>query len=256
MIGAALVAASVVSAGAEMPQAAREADIVFLGEVHDNPAHHARQAEWVRALAPVAVVFEMLPPGVDSDAVAALRNDPQALADHLGWADLGWPDFAMYHPIFLAAPDARIVGALVGREEARAVIERPLAEVFGRDAALYGLDAALPTEDQAAREALQMAAHCDALPEAMLPMMVDVQRLRDAMLARAAVEVHRDLGGPVVVITGNGHARTDWGAPAMIGGLNLFALGQSEGGVPPEGTFDLVLDADPVERPDPCLAFR
>ena len=80
--------------------------------------------------------------------------------------------------------------------------------------------------------------------------------LRDAALARAALDALRDLGGPVVVITGNGHARTDWGAPALLAGQGVFALGQSEGGRPPEGTFDLVLDAAPVDRPDPCLAFR
>lgn len=252
-LGAALAAAPVMSGP---PDAARDADIVFLGEVHDNPAHHARQAEWVRALAPTAIVFEMLPDALDHDAIAAARGDAQALAGVLGWADLGWPDFAMYHPIFTAAPDAAIRGALIGRTGARAAMTLPLADAFGEGAGDFGLDLPLPPEMQAAREALQMAAHCDALPETMLPGMVAIQRLRDAALARAARDALRDLGPPVVVITGNGHARTDWGAPALLPGLAVFALGQSEGGVPPEGTFDLVLDAEAVDRPDPCLAFR
>ena len=37
--------------------------------------------------------------------------------------------------------------------------------------------------EQAAREAEQMAAHCDALPEDILPGFVEAQRLRDAALA-------------------------------------------------------------------------
>ena len=209
------------------PDAARAAGIVFLGEVHDNPAHHARQADWVRALAPTAIVFEMLPAALDEVAIDAVREDAQALAGVLGWADLGWPDFAMYHPIFTAAPDAAIRGALIGRTEARAAMTVPRAEAFGDGAGEFGLDLPLPADMQAAREALQMKAHCDALPETMLPGMVAIQRLRDAALARAARDALRDLGPPVVVITGNGHARTDWGAPALLPGVAVFALGGS-----------------------------
>ena len=38
------------------------ADVVFLGEIHDNAAHHARQAQLVAQIKPVALVFEMLSP--------------------------------------------------------------------------------------------------------------------------------------------------------------------------------------------------
>src|SRR6056297_678930 len=38
------------------------ADIVILGEVHDNRAHHEAQAELVARIEPAAVVFEMLTP--------------------------------------------------------------------------------------------------------------------------------------------------------------------------------------------------
>ena len=68
-----------------------------------------------------------------------------------------------------------------------------------------------------------------------------------------------ETGGPVAVITGNGHARQDWGVPVYLRrvqpGVSLFALGQSEGGQI-AGTFDQVLDSPPIERPDPCNAFR
>ena len=45
----------------EVIAAARRADIVLLGEIHDNPEHHANQAAIVRALQPAALVFEMFP---------------------------------------------------------------------------------------------------------------------------------------------------------------------------------------------------
>jgi uncharacterized iron-regulated protein len=256
--GAAVLAAPFASA--ELPQADLDADIVFLGEVHDNPAHHTRQAEWVRDLAPVALVFEMLPPDLDNTAISAAVDDIETLEAVLGWRNRGWPDFAMYYPIFAAAPDAAIYGAALPRDQARALAATPLAEAFGPDAARFGLDRPLSSGQQQMREALQLSAHCDAMPEEMLPMMVNIQRLRDATLASAALSAFTERGGPVAVITGNGHARTDWGAPAALAqaapGLRIYALGQSEDGIPPEGRFDLVLDAKGVARPDPCEAFR
>ncbi|EIE50244.1 hypothetical protein AL036_12615 [Salipiger aestuarii] len=235
------------------------AEVIFLGEIHDNPAHHARQAALVAELKPVALVFEML-----SNAQAAAIQpedlaDQARLAETLEWADSGWPDFAMYYPIFQAASDAAVFGAALPREEAREVGDAPLAKVFGASAGFYGLDENLPPQIQAAREQLQMAAHCDSLPADMLPKMVDIQRLRDARLAETALEAFSIHGGPVVVITGNGHARTDWGAPALVAmaapEVRVAALGQGEADSAPEGTFDLVETTDAVERDDPCTAF-
>lgn len=62
--------------------------------------------------------------------------------------------------------------------------------------------------------------------------MVDIQRLRDAMLADAALEAVTQTGGPVIVITGTGHARNDWGAPYMLTqaqpDLRVLSVGQFE----------------------------
>lgn len=251
-------------AAADVPKVARTAEVVFLGEVHDNPAHHAVQAAWIKELAPVAIVFEMLPRQIDQSAIAKHRYDPDSLARILEWKARGWPDFAMYYPIFTAAPDAEIHGAEVPRDQVRGLMDGALAQVFGSDSKVFGLDLDLPTDQRAAREALQFAAHCDALPTSMLPMMVNVQRLRDAVLADAILTAHNDLAthlsGPVVVITGNGHARKDWGAPSTLAlaapALVQFSMGQSESGQTPDGAFDLVLDAPAVDRPDPCDAFR
>lgn len=234
-------------------------DVVFLGEIHDNPAHHARQAELVGALKPVALVFEMLTNAQSAQIQPEDLADPDQLAQTLGWADSGWPDFAMYYPIFQAAPDAAIFGAALPRDEAHEVGDVPLAKIFGPSAGFYGLDTDLPPPMQAAREQLQMAAHCDSLPVEMLPMMVNIQRLRDARLAETALEAFSIHGGPVVVITGNGHARTDWGAPALVAiaspEVSVAALGQGETDSPPDGTFDLVETTTGVDRGDPCAAF-
>ncbi|MBY6002557.1 ChaN family lipoprotein [Salipiger bermudensis] len=238
-----------------------EAQLVFLGEVHDNPAHHARQAELVAEIKPVALVFEMLTNEQAAQIHPEHLDDQEALAELLDWEASGWPDFSMYYPIFQAAGEAAIFGAAMPREEARRVRDEPLDKVFGPSSGFYGLDEALPAEEQAEREALQMAAHCDALPAEMLPVMVGIQRLRDARLAETALEALSMHGAPVVVITGNGHARTDWGAPALVRmaapEVPVAALGQGETGRgAPDGRFDLLEEAEAVERDDPCAAFE
>ncbi|MEL6241785.1 MAG: ChaN family lipoprotein [Pseudomonadota bacterium] len=254
LLGAAVLAAPLLSAGP--PPEALDADIVFLGEIHDNPQHHIVQAEWVAAVQPKAVVFEMLTDAQAERVTPELVADPGRMAEVLEWAASGWPDFALYHPIFAAAPNALVIGAGLPRARLGDLQSVSIAEIFGAEAELFALDRPLADEQQAAREGLQFAAHCDALPAEMLPMMVDIQRLRDAYLARATLRALEMTGGPVAVITGNGHARRDWGAPSMIDGPAVFVLGQSENGAGPEGGFDLVLDATPAERPDPCAAFR
>ncbi|MDQ2092152.1 ChaN family lipoprotein [Marimonas arenosa] len=252
-----LVTAGAVQA-AELPSGMSEAEVVFLGEVHDNAEAHARQAELVAALAPTALVFEMLTPGLAERVTPELRGDETALGEALDWQHLGWPDFAMYYPIFAAAPQAAIYGAGVPREETRAAMETGVVENFGPDAEAYGLTEPLPESLQAVREQFQFEAHCEALPEEMLPGIVELQRLRDAVLARTAVAALRDTGGPVVVITGNGHARRDWGAPvylARVSDAAVFSLGLVEPGGE-DGAFDAVETVPEAERDDPCAMFE
>ena len=89
--------------------AARDADIVILGEIHDNPAHHRNQAEIGAALQPAALVMEMIPQAAE-DEVNALRAagaGREEIAAALDWNASGWPDFAHYAAILEAAPKAQ-----------------------------------------------------------------------------------------------------------------------------------------------------
>ncbi|WP_298859754.1 ChaN family lipoprotein [uncultured Sulfitobacter sp.] len=254
---AAVLAALFASAvRAEIPQEARDAQFVVLGEQHDNPAHHTRQAEWVAALNPKALVFEMLTPEQGKKAHGAWSN--QAELDALiGWSETAWPSFEMYYPIFAAAPEAIIYGAGLTRSDLEGLLERPLGEY--RIAAKFGFERPVDKAEQTARETLQAEAHCSALPEDLLPMMVDAQRFRDIWLADAALRALERTGGPVVIVTGNGHARTDWGMPALVAyaapEITVFTLAQGEDGSDVGGGFSLTLDAPAPERGDPCDAF-
>lgn len=233
-----------------------DADVVLLGEIHDNPIHHENQAQWVYDVQPAAIVFEMLSPEQAAMITGVTRADVNALAMALDWEGSGWPQFAWYHQIMMAAPDAVILGGAVARADVRAAIGQGAAALAG-DAARFGLDQPLPQAEQAAREAEQLAAHCDALPADMLPGFVEAQRLRDAGLARAVLAASTH---PVVVITGNGHARRDWGVPALLAiadpSLKVFTIGQFEADPGPDAPFDRIVITEPTERDDPCAAFR
>lgn len=236
------------------------ADIVILGEVHDNPIHHAHQAIAIEAVRPSAVVFEMLSLDQAARVTPRLVRSEEALGAVLGWEASGWPDFVMYHPIFVAAGDAAIRGAAAPAEDVRKAAREGAAMVFGEDAARFGLDVPLPEAEQALREAGQLMAHCNAMPAEALPGMVAAQRLRDAWLARAALGALDETGGPVVVVTGNGHARADWGVPRMLAeaapGIEVLTVGQFEDAAEAAPPFDLWLVTDPAVRQDPCAAFR
>ncbi len=236
------------------------ADVVIVGEVHDNPHHHVTQADVVARLRPAALVFEMLTAAQIAKITPETRMTEETLRDALDWDASGWPDFSMYYPIFANAPEAQIYPALLPRDAARASMSDGIEAAFGDDAQIYGLTQPLNPDQQTAREAMQMAAHCDALPPDMLPAMVGIQRLRDAVLARATLDAVSSTDGPVVVITGNGHARADWGMPVYLNaakpGLSVVTIGQGENGTAPNGNYDIVLSAPAPERGDPCEAFR
>ena len=235
------------------------ADIYLLGEVHDDKLHHKRQAIAVRALQPRALVFEMLSPeqaqlGQDID-----RSDSVELSGALNWAQDGWGSFDLWYEIFAAAPDAVIYGAALPRSDLRLAVSEGAAVAFGEDAASFGLVDALPDHEQVKRESLQDEAHCSALPPDMLPGMVEAQRLRDAAFSRTALTALHDAGGPVVVITGNGHAR-DWGMPHALGRAAPDVTVLSIGQVTPDEIdppYDLWLVSPAPKRVgDPCDAFK
>ena len=231
-------------------------DIHVLGEVHDNPLHHIEQANQIAAIGPSAIVFEMLTPDQAALVNANDRNDPN-LGTFIGWEEAGWPDFAIYAPIFEAS-DAPVYGAALPRDTVIAAITSSAAEVFGEGADRYGLNT-MSDDLRAAMEAEQAEAHCDALTVEMLPGMVEAQRLRDAHFARVTLTAYDETGGPVVLITGNGHARIDRAVPAYITrvrpDLTVHALGILE--IPDDDApFDTVIVTAPAERDDPCVAFR
>ncbi len=236
------------------------ADVVILGETHDNAQHHLAQADAITTLKPTVVVFEMLTPEQAAKVFPDLIVNKPALEQALRWHDSGWPDFDLYYPVFKAAKNSKFYGAARAKTDVRAAYKQGAARVFGVHADRYGLTSPLPEKQLEQRKQEQFSDHCEAMPIDLMGGMVEAQRFRDAAFADTVLQALRENGAPVVLITGTGHARTDWAVPALIHlaapDVTVLSVGLLE--APAEGTppFDLWLTTEPAERADPCLAFK
>lgn len=255
------------------------APLVLLGERHDQPDHHALQAWLVEGIAargarPV-VAFEML----DASQAAALDRhlsvsprDADGLGAAVGWEKTGWPEFAIYRPIFEATLGAGlpIRAANLGREETRTLGRAGQAALPPELVARLGLAEPLPEAQRAAIEREIVEGHCGHVPAAALPGMITVQRARDAHMAAV---LHDALAhGSALLVAGNGHVRRDHGVPARLrerGGPEAVGVGMLEvidgqddarryavAGEDEEILFDYVWLTPRVDEVDPCVRFR
>ena len=233
-----------------------QADVIFLGEVHDNPYHHESQAAIIAALDPSAVVFEMLSTGQAETLRGHDIVDAATLDTVLGWSQSGWPAIEIYYPVFQALDDAVPYGAAQPRFVVMQAYQNGAADSLGPVGALYGLDQPLDATTRDQRIELQFLAHCSKMPREMMPNIIAVQRMRDAALADAALTALGQTGGPVVVVTGNGHARNDWGAPSMVrhaaSDVVVVSIGHLERETGDPDLYDYALTTDTIMRDDPC----
>jgi len=250
---------------AELEARFASAQVVVLGETHDNPDHHALQAWAVRSLVAAGgrpqVAFEM----IDRDRQADLdeaASDLDRLGEALAWNERGWPDWGLYRPIAEAALAA---GGTLSAANLPADVTRQIARRAepAELAARLGLDTPLPDATAAALADEIRSSHCNMMPESAIPAMVRVQRARDAEMAETVATLAQRPGpGPVVLIAGAGHARTDRGVPDRLRqiapGLTVFSLGLLEtetGKTDPAAEnppFDVVWFTGRAEREDPC----
>ena len=219
----------------QLEAALLDARFVVLGEKHDNPRHHVIQAELVEHLGAAgeldAVAFEMLPRDKQIDVVAHVQAGGGAagLADAVGWSELGWGPWTWYGPIADAAlrHDATIVAADLTRDDARAIYQDGLGTLDARLVERTGLDQPLAEAERRARTEAMVEAHCGHDMGGMADAMVQVQRARDAVLAARLAKLTD--AGRGVLITGNGHADTDQGAPVVLERLEPAATTISVG---------------------------
>lgn len=258
------------------------AEFVLLGERHDHPDHHVLQARIVGALVArgrrPAVAFEMLDaddaPAVatlDAMAGSSVSARAEALRDAVEWDRSGWPDWALYAPVFEAAiADALpILPANLARAELHALRRGGAAALAPERRTELGLDEpADPDEFRALAEQIREA-HCGHAPEAALDRMVDVQRAWNAQLAGtlAAAGTSAGVDRGAVLIAGSEHVRRDRGAPrrlaqlapdARIATVGFVEVDPRDPDALPDASapFDYVWLTPRVDLEDPCEKYR
>lgn len=256
---------------AELVAQADAAEIVLLGETHDNADHHALQAWMLSRLLDSGkrplVAFEMIDTGQEPALRRHLADHPgdaAGLGPALDWDKSGWPDWAFYRPIAEAAlrAGAVLAPANLTRDSVRAIARNQSADTLPP----------LPPEQTRIMEQEIRDGHCAMLPEAAVPGMVRVQRQRDAVMAHALAQGVAERKA-AVLIAGAGHVRTDHGVPMVLteriadGHVLALAFLEVKAGETDPAAYGALFDSARVpfdavwftpraEREDQCEALR
>jgi uncharacterized iron-regulated protein len=238
--------------------AMRDHRVVILGEVHDNAAQHALRVAALRKLveqgARPAIAFEQFD-REHQEAIDRARRERPRDADHLIAQAKGAPSWKweLYKPFVALALeyDLPIVAANLSRADA--------IKVATDAASSPSLDA--PPSFLRAHEEAIAKGHCNLLPAEALPGMARAQIARDRSLAQA-IGPYAARG--VVLLTGNGHARTDLGVPHWLApavrattiSIALFERDAADLLGEPVAHIDAYVVTEPVPRPDPCEDLR
>lgn len=198
--------------------------LVYVGELHDNPASHRLQVEVLQAMAQrhpgrVALGMEMFTPAQQDalDSWVAGELTEKEFLRQSRWYTEGWSyDFAYYREVLEFCRDQAIpvIGLNVDKELGQAVSRTPLAELAPE------VRARLPEMDmddpyQRAMVEAMMSGH-DAGPQ-MLESFHRRQTLWDETMAQSVADyLHANPGMHMLVVAGSWHVEYGFGIPRRV----------------------------------------
>jgi uncharacterized iron-regulated protein len=263
--------ADVAASAARVAARAREAEVVYVGELHDRARHHVIQTRILESMLAAgsrpALAFEMVPETRQAALDAAVRSGagPAEVDRELQWTAQGWPDFAMYWPLFELARrhGLPVVGTDLDPSVTRRISRDGLGAAGEDPARLRSAMPDDPARDRAIAKRIR-AAHCDRVSESRAGRMLESWYARNVVIARRLVGA-LERAPQVVVIIGRGH-QSPGGVPEQLEALRpgtrqlVVALVELEPGapeLPPPGTAaDVVwLTQGRPPGPDPCLGL-
>lgn len=233
-----------------------DARVIYLGEKHDNPRHHALQLEVLRTLVErghrPAIGFEVF--AVDETSTlmgyatwkprttqnaSALPSPEERLREALGWGEQADESWAFYGPLLeLAREHGLIVFGIDLPRSLRARISRVgidgLTNVERRQ--LYPSEFRAGAYGDYVRARLKDI-HCGHGSDAYIERLYTNWRVRNDTMAMAITETLAQMDGePVVVILGAGHLVHDMGAYARVAELspNIEQVNLAFREVPPQ----------------------
>ena len=253
-----------------------KANVLLLGETHDNPQHHELQQKILNARiasgARPALVMEQL----DADSQPALDaalagSDRDAILKALTGL-IKFTDRKFYRPFLVTAVDNKlpVIAANISSQQLQPVIWQGFS-AFDADAIkrMAVEDVWSESRENYMRRNIG-GAHCGQIRDSLREGLTRSQRLRDAMMADSAIP---GIGRGIVAIVGSSHARRDVGMPLYISArapmAHIYSIGfvevisgrnspetyeaESASGDPP---FDVIWFTTRVARADPCADMR
>jgi len=212
-----------------------QADLVYVGEVHDDPEHHRLQLRILEQLYARgrlhAIAMEMFQrPFQDALDAYTLRAEigEEELLARTGWSERWGYDYALYRPILEFARSKRLpVLALNARKELVSAIREGGLETLD-DATRRSLPALDPAADPPGYREFVRGWYEAHLPEPGLEALDDVRferflvvmRLWDEVMADSLVEWFRQRApddAQVLVLAGGGHVAHRFGLPDRVG---------------------------------------
>ncbi|MEA1888241.1 MAG: ChaN family lipoprotein [Pseudomonadota bacterium] len=253
-----------------------EADYLLLGELHDNHVHHRHQAWVIKQLAmagrDAGIAYEMIYKEQGKRLAGLEINSASELIEILNQTQTGWDYENQYRPLFVEtiAAGYPIVAANLDRKKLMEVLKQG----EGRLPADYRriLDNT-PFNDAQRKDLLDEihTSHCNMLDSQTGIMMLQGQRIRDAVLTESLLSINEPVK---VMIAGLGHVRNDRGLPLyLVNNLeipsNILAIGMIE--VDPDKSdplayadtlnsdtlpFDIVIFTPKVDHSDQCAELE
>ena len=242
-----------------------EADVVLLGEIHDNPRHHVLRGQLISdaSMSKRRLIAEQL------DAGQKAGDNPDLLTslEHAGFDADGW-QWPLHEPLFSSARQAglAVYGGNITAAQTREIFTSKGSQ--SPDGLNALLQKAVLDEDalkQLRREIDE--GHCGAMPASMFDGMLAVQRARDASMA---AELLKHV--PALLIAGNGHVWKHLGVPQILHAnrpdlrtVSVLFLEHAAFANDAErtewlqsfkGIADFVWVTPALDRPDPCLRFK
>ncbi|MBW2354085.1 MAG: ChaN family lipoprotein [Deltaproteobacteria bacterium] len=199
-------------------------DLIFVGEVHDNPEHHLIEVQILQGLmaryGPVAVAMEFVDhtrQGVLDRYLAEKVSETDFLKD-LGWnGEWSFP-YHFYRPIIL-----------LSRQGSRALLGINAPDRIVKKVARSGLKSLDPGEralvakeidlgNQAHREYLRQVfeGHSEHHQLKNFEYFYEAQCVWEETMAENIARYLADKGGKMVVFTGSGHIRERFGIPERV----------------------------------------
>lgn len=186
---------------------ATAADVLLLGELHDDPDHQRWHRETVASLAGrgrlAALALEMAERGASTAGLRA-DADEATVREALRWDDQAWP-WAAYGPAVMAAVRAGV--PVLGANLPRAQMRPAMADA--------SLDQRLPASGLERQRQAVRDGHCGLLPDAQVAPMTRVQVARDVAMAQVVASAVRP-GQTVVLLAGSGHVDPQVGVPRHL----------------------------------------